>query len=346
MWSELFSDDEHKFIHYKKRGVGRGRANSGQRRKWTKDWYFEQDLLTLYQQTMSMEKFVATFAGYKPKEIKWFFHKIKRNAIRPKETEWHCRNKLLMWLDKLHNELGYQQLSIKYHVGSSTVKLHITDILQAILKSFKNENVVTFPNKQQREQMVKILKAKGMEMPDAWASLDGSHVKCRGRRIKDRLSYKYKSTTACFNVLFIIERVFGTICAFNIDASSRKHDITVLRESWFYQYLDEIMDGWIILADKGYLGVRHDGIKSIAAVLRRNMKGRKAFSDKFWYKMSVARSEVERVFSHFFWNKFKQLGNWPGISKNTFIEFGANLTCCVILYNSVKIEFEHSPLAK
>ena len=182
-------------------------------------------------------------------------------------------------------------------------------------------------------------------MPHAIASMDGSHVKCRGRRIKERLSYKYKSSSACFNVLFIVERVMGTICAFNIDASSRKHDITVLRESWFYEYLDEIMDGWVILADKGYLGVRKDGIKCIAAVLRRNMKGRNAFPDEFWYDMSIARSESERIFSHFFWNKFRQLRDWPGISKNTFIEFGANLTCCVIMYNAIKIQFEHSPLA-
>jgi len=244
----------------------------------------------------------------------------------------------------MHNVLSYQQIRGKYHIGIATAKSHITDVLQAILKSFKNENVVRFPTAAQRIEMVKILKTKGAEMPDAWASMDGSHVKCSGRRFKERLSHKYKSTSACFNVLFIVERVMGTICAFNIDASARKHDMTVLRESWFYKYLDEIMDGWVILADKGYIGVRKDGVNCIAAVLRRNMKGRKAFSDEFWHKMSVARSESERIFSHFFWNKFKQLRTWSGKSKDTFIEFGANLTCCVILYNSVKIEFQQSPL--
>ena len=143
-WLDMFTDDEHVFCNYKRRGVGRGHCNSGQRRKWTKHWFFEQDLLASFQQSLSKAQFASTFAGYKPDEINWFFNKIKTNAIRPKETEWHCRNKLLMWLDKLHNELGYQQLSIKYHVGSSTVKLHITDILQAILKSFTNENSIIF----------------------------------------------------------------------------------------------------------------------------------------------------------------------------------------------------------
>ena len=32
------------------------------------------------------------------------------------------------------------------------------------------------------------------------------------------------------------------------------------------------MDGWVILADKVYLGAKKDGVKCIAAALRRNMK--------------------------------------------------------------------------
>jgi len=344
-WFDVLSDDEYEFCDFIKAGVGTGHSKSGQRRKWTKNYYFEQDLLNLFAQSMDEATFVSTFAGYKPDEITWFFNKIKHNAIRPKETECHCRNKFVLWLDKMHNVLSYTQIKAKYFIGIATAKSHITDILQAILKTFENENIIRFPNEMQRQQMVKILKAKGVECPDAWCSMDGSHVKCSGRRFKERLSHKYKSTSACFNVLFIVERVLGTVCAFNIDASARKHDITVLRESWFYHYLDEIMDGWVILADKGYIGVRKDGVKCVAAVLKRNMKGRKAFSDDFWYKMSVARAEVERIFSHFFWNKFRQLRTWSGKSKDTFIEFGANLTCCVILYNSIKIEFKHSPLA-
>ena len=343
-WSQVWSDKDHEFHEYKKRGVGRGHSNAGQRRRWTKHWYFEQDLLNVFQKTMSPTKFTSTFAGYTPEQIIWFFNKIKMNAMRPNETECHCRNKLLVWLDKLHNELGYQQIPIKCPIGVSTAVSHNNNIVKEILKSFQKKNVIRFPDANQREKMVKILKAKGVEMPDAVASMDGSHVKCRGKSKKERLSYKSKSTVACCNVSFIVERVFHTICAFNNDANARKHDITVLRESWFYEYLDEIMDGWIILADKGYLGVRQDGVKCIAAILRRNMKGRKAFSKEFWHKMSVARSEVERTFSHFFWNKFRQLGNWPGIKENTFIEFGANLTCCVILYNSIKVQFEQSPL--
>ncbi len=87
-------------------------------------------------------------------------------------------------------------------------------------------------------------------MSDALFSLDGSHTRCTGRNYTERLSFKYR-WLPCFNVLFIIERVFGTVCAFNIDPAASKHDITVLKESWFYQNLNEIMDGWMILADKG-----------------------------------------------------------------------------------------------
>ena len=235
-WSEIWSEESFEFVEYKKGGVGKGHSITGQRRKWTKDWYFEQDLLNIFQKTMSETKFTSTFAGHTPEQINWFFNKIKHNAIRPKETECHCRNKLLVWLDKLHNEPGYQQISIKYHIGVSTAVSHINDIVKAILRSFQHENVVRFPDAKQRQKMVEILKAKGVQMPDAVASMDGSHVKCRGRKKKESLSHKYKCTTACFNVLFIVERVFGTVCAFNIDASARKHDITVLRESWFYKY--------------------------------------------------------------------------------------------------------------
>ena len=287
---------------------------------------------------MTEKEFKARFAGYNVAEITWFFNKIKKNAIRPKETEVHCRNKLLLWLDKLHNCLAYQEIKTKYHIGITTAKCHVEDILKAILKSFENENVVAFPNKTSRERMVTILKAKGAPVPDAIFAVDGSHPRCTGRHIRQRISHKYK-WLPCFNVTYIIERVFGTVCAFNIDAAAVKHDITVLREAWFYQHLNELMSGWIILADKGYVGVQKDGINCIAAVLRKDMKARKQFSKDYWKKLNIARSDVERIFGDFFYNKFTQLGHWPGKSKSTFLEFSANVICCIILYNTVKMKF-------
>ena len=95
-WSDLIWSDDYTFCEFKKPGVGRGHSKTGVRKKWKKKLYFEQDLFKLYQRTLDRQTFLATFAGYEPKEIDWFFNKIKANAIRPKETEWHCRNKLLM----------------------------------------------------------------------------------------------------------------------------------------------------------------------------------------------------------------------------------------------------------
>ncbi len=182
--------------------------------------------------------------------------------------------------------------------------------------------------------MVELLKKKGVPMPDAIFSVDGSHTRCNGRHYTERWSHKYH-WLPCFNVMFIIERAFGTVCAFNIDPAASKHDITVLRESWFYQNLDQIMDGWLILGDKGYVGA-HKEVKCIAAVLKKNMDERNAYSKDYWYKFNVARSDVERIFGDFFHNKFAQLSKWPGKSEKTFIHFSANVTACIIMYNVLK----------
>ena len=150
------------------------------------------------------------------------------------------------------------------------------------------------------------------------------------------MSHKYK-WLPCFNVLFIIERAFMTICSFNLDKSSSKHDITVLRDTWFYNNIDEIMDGWIIIADKGYDGALKE-VQSIAAAVKTNDKRRKWYSKKFWRELNAARSGVERSFAAFFYNKFTQLAKWPGKSKNTFQEWALNVICSIILYNVLRIK--------
>lgn len=308
---------------------------TGRRARWKKRHYFEQDLLSKFATEMKPSKFRSRFAGYCPDEINWFFEKIKKAAIRPRETEVHCRNKLLLWIDKLHNCLSYNEMENKYQIGGATAKSHIDDIMKAIIKSFRGTNIISLPSLEQRLKMVQILKQKKAPMPDAIFSVDGSHTRCTGRDIQERVSHKYR-WLPCFNVTFLVERVFGTVVAFNLDPAAIKHDLTILRESWFGHELDEVMDGWIILADKGYIGIKS---KCVAPVLRMNMRERGSYSKKYWYKFNVARSDVERIFGDFFHNKFKQLGAWQGKSVTTFTEFSANVICCIILYNSVKMQF-------
>lgn len=329
------TDDDYFLIEWKQRGVGRGHSKTGSRQKWTKRHYFEQDLLGLFASQMKLSTFKARFAGYRPEEVDWFFQRIKSRALRPRETEAHCCNKLLMWLDKLHNCLSYREIENKYQIGIATAKSHVDDILRSIITSFEGSDVISLPTLEQRIQMVKILKLKGALVPDALFSVDGCHPRCTGRKKSYRISHKY-NFLPCFNVTFLIERVFGTIVAFTMDPKTTKHDIRVLRESWFGSQLDEVMDGWIVLADKGYIGFRS---KCLAPVLRTNMKERQAYPKKYWYKLNVARSDVERTFADFFHNKFTQLGKWPGKSATTFIEFSANVICGIILYNSIKIHF-------
>ena len=332
---DFILDDTDELIRYKLKGVGSGHSKSGHRETWTKKMFFEQDLLTKYEREMRPHEFKSTFAGYSAKALRWFFDKIKQRLIRPRETPMHARNKVLLWLDKLHNGLSGLQMRIKYKIGITTANNHIKDVLMAILKTFEQEDVVRFPTISERQEMKSILEARGVPMPHAIFALDGSHARCTGRNVRERLSFKYHFLP-CFNVLFVTERAMKTICAFSIDRKARKHDITVLRESWFYPKLDEIMQGWIILADKGYVGCSKE-VSCIAAVLRDDMDDRSLFSNEYWRNMNVARGECERVFGDFFHNKFTQLGKWPGKAKDTFTDFSMNVTCCIILYNLIKV---------
>ena len=333
--NEIIFGSEDECIPFKKKGPGTGHSKHGCRKKWKKKLYFEQDLLSLFQKNLNETTFKARFAGYTPLEIEKFFETIKLKAIKSRESFWHSRNKLLLWLDKLHNCLSLHEISEKYCIGTATGVRYVEDVLKAIIHSYKNKNVITFPPKNQRIEMVKILKKKKVSMPDAIFSLDGSHLRCTGRHITERLSHKYH-WLPCFNALFVIERVFGTVCAVNLDPQARKHDVTVLREAWFYNNIEEIMGEWIILADKGYQGVQHE-TSSMAVVLKRNQKNRNKYSKRFWKEINSARADSERIFSHFFYNKFTQLGNWKGKSKQTFEDWALNVICCVILYNVLKI---------
>ena len=82
-------------------------------------------------------------------------------------------------------------------------------------------------------------------------------------------------------------------------------------------------------------------VSCIAAVLKVNQQQRRNYSKRFWGQMNEARGDVERVFSHFFYNKFREFSQWRGKSKTTFDEFAAQVVCCVIMYN-VLIKNQHA----
>lgn len=251
---DFILDDEDECIPYKLRGVGTGHSRTGHRRRWKKKFYFEEDLMAKFSSESTLSEFKARFAGYSPNQLNWFFDTFKKQLIRPRETEQHAKNKLLLWMDKLHNSLSGQEMRDKYQIGIKTAYSHVNDVLRAILKRYEDENVVRFPNIEERKQMVQILKTKGAPMPDAIFALDGSHARCTGRHIAERRSFKYR-WLPCFNVLFVTDRVLNTVCAFSLDPRAAKHDITILREAWFYEHIDQILDGWVILADKGKLSL-------------------------------------------------------------------------------------------
>ena len=320
--------------------VGKGRSKLGKRQKWTKKNYFEQDLNATLLKKLKVTGFSRKFAGFYPHELDFFFEQIKSKAIRPRETVFHARNKLLLWIDRNHNKLSWNQVAADYQIGVATGKGYVTDVENAILNAFENSNIISFPSEDNKIKMVEILKKKKAHMPNALFTLDGKHARCTGKQHSERLSWKYR-WQPCFNCLFVIERVFGTVCAFNLDHEAKKHDITILRESTFFQNIDEELNGWTILADKGYIGIETD---LIAPAHKRESRKRKEFNKatknckSFWKAFNDARNDSERAFAQFFYNKFPLLGNWPGKSKNTFNEWARSVVCCIVLYNSIRMK--------
>ena len=330
---ELFVEDA-EFLSYKRAGVGTGRSKTGQRKKWKRRYWFEQDLMSRELRKLGETKFKNKHGGCSAADVEFIWQKIQEHVIRPRESFFHARNKLLMWLDKIHNDLSFEQISTSYHIGVATAVEYIQDLLPGMIEGYRDSNIISFYTEEQRMRMMQINKRRGLKMANALFTMDGKHAKCRGLHIPERRSPKYDCHIPCFTALFVIERTFGTICAYNVDQECTKHDITVLRESAWYQNLMELTNGWIIMADKGYVGPL---ATNIAAAHKRNSKRRHQWPLLFWKEMSKARCDSERIFSHFFVNKFKQLGNWPGKGKKSFKKWALNVTCAIIVYNEVKL---------
>ena len=190
--------EQDKELHIPDQPIGKGHCKNGKRRRWKKKLYFEQDLLTRFTQTLDLLAFKSKFAGYTPEDITRFFNKIKENTIRPRETTVHCRNKLLLWIDRLHNQLSWNQIAKEYKIGRSSSKIYVEDVEKGILKTFEHTNIVSFPSEAEKQEMVKILKKRGAHMPHALFTLDGKHARCVGKFFIERLSWKYH-WQPCFN---------------------------------------------------------------------------------------------------------------------------------------------------
>ena len=333
VFEELFEGEQSR-ISFKLTGVGKGRSNTGSRRKWTKRSHFEKDLLQTELLELGEEVFTNKFAGCSPDTVKFIWNKIRNSVIRPREQEVHGRNKLLLWLHKLHGDLSWNEVSASYHIGVATAIGYVRDVLFGMMEAYKDSNIISFPKQDQRLRMVELNKRIEKEMPHALYTMDGKHARCLGARKRERRSQKYNFHPA-FNALFVTERTFGTVCAFNLDESCRKHDITILRESKWFNSLELIANGWIIMADPGYLGSQTD---NIAATMKyTSKKKRNQWSPEFWKELQLARADAERVFAHFFVNKFPQLANWKGKGPNAFKDWALNVTCGIIVYNELKL---------
>ena len=276
-------------IKFQKGGVGRGHTKDGSKKTWRKKHYFEKDLLALKLKQLGEKEFKNQFSGTSARDVQSFWLQIRGNVIRPRETEIHARNKLILWLDKLHNMLSWKKIKSDYKIGTSTAIGYVNDILNGIISTFRDRNIITFPTEEQRIRMTELLAKKGALMPNGIFTVDGKHALCTGRHRRERRSKKYK-WLPCFNAMFVIERVFGTVCAFNLDKAATKHDITVLRESEFFRNIDTILDGWILMADKGYVGTKNP---NIAASMKKHNNRKKWYSKQFWKIFNGARVDSE-----------------------------------------------------
>lgn len=162
--------------NFRKRGVGRGHTKNGSKKSWRKRFYFEQDLLELKLQALGNKKFTNHFGGTSAADIKAFWSEIRTNCIRVRETNTHARNKLILWLDKMHNSPSWKNIEEQYKIGSATAVGYIQDVLSGILKTFKHKNISVFPNENQRLRIVDILIKQDALMPFALFTLDGKHA--------------------------------------------------------------------------------------------------------------------------------------------------------------------------
>ncbi len=139
----LLSDDKH--IDYVKRGVGKGHTASGVKKTWKKKYFFDQDLFTRDLRHLGEAEFKTKY-GYYAGDINYIWDKIKYFSLTQVENEIHGRNKLLLWLDTLHNELKLKQIKRDYKIGTKTADNYINSILHGIIKAYKGTGIISFPN--------------------------------------------------------------------------------------------------------------------------------------------------------------------------------------------------------
>ncbi len=122
----LLSDEDH--IDYVKRGVGMGHTVSGVKKTWKKKYFFDQDLFTRDLRHLGEADFKSKYA-YSADDVNYIWDKIKLFSLTPTENEIHGRNKLLLWLDTLHNELKLKQIKRDYKIGTKTADNYINQSL-------------------------------------------------------------------------------------------------------------------------------------------------------------------------------------------------------------------------
>ena len=174
-------DDTHSVLNYKLRGVGKGATKDGKKKTWKKKFHFEQDLLSLSIKELGLKQCQQKFAGLSVAEINQFWEFIKDDCTRPKETVVHAKNKLLLWLDKLHNSLSWADVKSHYKIGVATAVSYTHDTMNGILSSFQNENIINFPSEEQSMLCAQAEMEGNVEV----SNINGCHVSTHCSLLKE-----------------------------------------------------------------------------------------------------------------------------------------------------------------
>ena len=316
--------------------LGKGRTLTGKRKSsGPRNMYFRHvDILKEETQNNSEAVFKRRYCGYTPKEVEYFFNTFADKFNKPNATRLHSRNKLLLWLDFLKGTVSpnHPDKISKWKIKSSTQFSFVREVTQTIVEAYENSDVLSLPDDRTRKMMQECIQMDPTKaLSNVLFVLDGAHKRCKGHKHRESLSWKYK-WLPCYNIMFVVERVTGTIVAFTLHPHTMYHTDTTMLES--SDFAEKYRAEWgPVLVDSGYANnARFAAIPG----KKKHQHLKTIYSKQFFRKMKRSRMIVEQTFGIFFTSKFPRLGHWQGTGKYAFSEWSDNVVAAMILFNVMK----------
>ena len=98
----------------------------------------------------------------------------------------------------------------------TTSMVYVFDVVNAIMSAFnKTPGIISVPKEEVQDVMFNHLKKTDQHLPHGLFTVDGTHKRCKGRKDKNKRSWKFRWAPAK-SFMFIFDRVFGTVCAMSL----------------------------------------------------------------------------------------------------------------------------------